>query len=127
MGVHTEAGILLTRALAPEPTAARFLGNRVSGSAPARGTGRRLAPTDVVPSAAAARREGGLIRELVVTESGVGFGVLLALGALDPADVMLGDCRAGDVAAVVAAGEPAPQPARTRQARVLAVAVAWAG
>ena len=125
MRAHTASGTLLTRALAPEPTAAGFFGNRMPGSAPARGTGKRVAPTDVAPSAAAGVRDGVLNGAVVVAAvRGVGFGALLVPGAVEAVDVVVVAVRAGDVAALRAAGEPAPQPARTRQTRAPAVAVA---
>ena len=48
MRAHTASGIGPVLALAPEPTAARFVGKRVCGSAPARGTGASLVLRGVV-------------------------------------------------------------------------------
>ena len=113
MRAHTAPGTAPARALAPEPTAAGFLGNRMRGWA-----GRRLALADVVVSG----RGGGLIRgAVVVVGRGRGFGVLLVL---DVVEVIVDVGRDDDVAGSVAAGEPAPQPPSTRQAMVLAVALA---
>ena len=119
MRAHTAPGTATAMALAPGPTAAGFLGNRVRGWAPA-GAGKRVALTDF-----AARRTGGVpIRSpVVVAGRGMGFGLLLVPDAVD---VMVEVARADEVAAPVAAEEPAPQPARRRQvsaAAVVAVAV----
>jgi len=53
----------------------------------------------------------------------MGFGLLLVPDAVD---VMVEVARADEVAAPVAAGEPAPQPARRRQVSAPAVVVAVA-
>ena len=118
MRAHTAPGTAPARALAPEPTAAGFRGNRVRGWAPACSAGSGPALREV-----AVRGRGGvLIRGAVlVAGRGMGFGVMLVL---DAAEVIVEVDRADEVAAPVAAGEPAPQPARARQAIVLAVAVA---
>jgi len=104
-------------ALAPGPTAAGFLGNRVRGWAPA-GAGKRVALTDF-----AARGTGGVpIRgPVVVAGRGTGLGLLLVP---DTVDVMVEVARADEVAAPVAAEEPAPQPARRRQVSAAAVVAA---
>jgi hypothetical protein len=85
------------------------------------GTGKSFALADV-----ASWGSGGVLirRGEVVAGRGAGFGGLVVRRAVDAVEVMVVAVRAGDVVALVAAGEPAPQPARTRQARVLAVAVA---
>ena len=123
MRAHTASGTLRTVALPPEPTAAGFFGNRIRGSAPARGTG---ASPDAVG----------------VMACGMDFQVLLALAAVEVmvevlVEVMVEvkvDVGRADVAVSVAvlivvsiaAGEPAPQPARRRQARLVTVATALA-
>ena len=119
MRAHTAPGTATAMALAPGPTAAGFLGNRVRGWAPA-GAGKRVALTDF-----AARGTSGVpIRgPVVVAGRGMGFGLLLVPDAVD---VMVEVARADEVAAPVAAGEPAPQPARRRQVSAPAVVVAVA-
>ena len=118
MRPHTASGTAPALALAPGPTAAGFLGNRMRGWAPAGGAGRGPAGT----GAAARGRESVLIRcALVAAGRGGGFDVLLALDAVE---VVVDTGRADEVAASLAAGEPAPQPARTRQVTVVVTVVA---
>jgi|GEM_PF-3450938 len=125
MRAHTGPEIKVTLALAPGPTAAGFLGNRVRGSAPACGTGGSL----VLPGGVA--RGGGdvgfgALRTLVVDFGWTGnmrrLLVVAVVGAVDVAAAVA--VRAEDVVASIAAGEPVPQPARTRQVSQPAVVVA---
>ena len=114
MRAHTASGTLRTVALAPEPTAAGFFGNRIRGSAPARATG---ASPDAVG----------------VMACGMDFQVLLALDAVEAMVEVKADVGRADVAVsvavlivvlivpLIAAGEPAPQPARRRQTRLVTV------
>lgn len=126
MRAHTAPGTATALALAPGPTAAGFRGNRVRGWAPA-GAGKRVALTDF-----AARGTIGVpIRgAVVVAGRGMGFGLLLVPDAVevvpDAVEVVVEVARADEVAAPVAAGEPAPQPARRRQVSAPAVVVAVA-
>lgn len=106
MRAHTAPGTVRTLALAPEPTATGFLGNRIRGSAPARGTGAR----PLIPGGIARGGEGVIVRDALVVAV---VGAVVAV-------------RAEDVVASLAAGESAPPPARTRQVRALAVMVALA-
>lgn len=123
MRAHTASGIGPVLALAPEPTAARFGGNRVCGSAPARGTGASLVLGGVV---AWVGDWVLVLDDVAVPGSGVG-GVLLALEVVD---IGVGVERVPVVLvlALLTAGEPAPQPARVsvraRQVRALAAVVA---
>ena len=116
MRAHTESGTGPALALAPDPTAARFVGNRIDGSAATGGTG----PSFVLAGGAACGGDGGLVLDAVAV---VGFG-LVDVVDVDPAvsEVI--------VLALLAGDEPAPQPARARarvrEVRALAAAVALA-
>jgi len=103
--------------LAPEPTAAWFVGNRIRGSAPASGTGASLVLVGVVACAG----DGALVLDAVAVVGAGVAGVVLELGVLDV------DRAAGvDLLALLAAGEPALQPARARLVRATAVVAALA-
>ena len=134
MRAHTAPGTARTLALAPKPTAVGFLGKRVGGSAPARGTGASLK----IPAGVACGGDAVLARDgAVVVVRGLGTGVLLVFGVVSgvmdvrPADDVPGPLvvavvdaaalRVADVAVSTAAGGPTPQPARTRQVRALVV------
>ena len=124
MRVHTACGTVPTLALAPGPTAAGLAGNRIRGSAPAGGAGASRVLSGGVACGGDDVR-GALVLDALVGEGGseVGFGIL---PAPDAVYVMAEVGPAGDVrgllgTASVAAGAPAPQPARRRQVRVPAV------
>jgi len=120
MRAHTASGTGWELALAPEPTAAWFVGNLIRGSAPASGTGVSL----VLAGAFAGAGDGALVRAPAVAVAVVGAGVegvVLELCALDverAARVELGT--------VLAAGEPALQAARARLVRATAMVAALA-
>lgn len=126
MRAHTESGTGPALALAPDPTAARFVGNRIDGSAATGGTG----PSFVLAGGAACGGDGGLVLDAVAV---VGFGLGTTIGLVDVVDV---DPAVSEVIvlALLAGDEPAPQPARARararvrvrEVRALAAAVALA-
>lgn len=116
MRAHTESGTGPVLALAPEPTAAWFVGKRRCGSAPARGTGASL----VLAGGVACVGDGVLRRDAVAV---VGFGVSGVPLVSDGVGIGVGvgvdvdRATAGLVPASPAVGEPAPHPARARQVR----------
>ena len=116
MRAHTESGTGPVLALAPEPTAAWFVGKRMCGSAPARGTGASL----VLAGGVACVADGVLRRDAVAV---VGFGVSGVPLVSDGVGIGMGvgvdvdRATAGLVPASPAVGEPAPHPARARQVR----------
>ena len=122
MRAHTESGTGPALALAPDPTAARVVGNRIDGSAATGGTG----PSFVLAGGAACGSDGGLVLDAVAV---VGFGLGTTIGLVDVVDV---DPAVSEliVLALLAGDEPAPQPARARararEVRALAAAVALA-
>ena len=120
MRAHTASGTGWELALAPEPTAAWFVGNLIRGSAPASGTGVSL----VLAGAVAGAGDGALVVAVAVAVAVVGAGaegVVLELCALDVE-------RAARVepVAVLAAGESALQAARARLVRATAMVAALA-
>jgi hypothetical protein len=118
MRAHTESGTGPALALAPDPTAARFVGNRIEGSAATGGTG----PSFVLAGGAACGGDGGLVLDAVAV---VGFGLGTTIGLVDVVDV---DPAVSEliVLALLAGDEPAPQPARARAVRAPAATVALA-
>lgn len=122
MRAQTESGTGTALALAPDPTAARFVGNRIDGSAATGGTGASFA----LAGGAACGDDGGLVLDTVAV---VGFGLGTTIGLVDVVDV---DPAVSEVIvlALLAGDEPAPQPARARarmrEVRALAAAVALA-
>jgi hypothetical protein len=122
MRAHTESGTGPALALAPDPTAARFVGNRTVGSAAIGGTGASV----VLAGSAACGGDGGLVIDAVAV---VGFELGTVIGLVDVVDV---DPAVSEVIelALLAGDEPVPQPARARakvrEVRALAAAVALA-
>ena len=116
MRAHTASGTGPELALAPEPTAAWFAGNRAFGSAPASGTRASVVFAGGVVWVGGG--DGVVARDPVAVAGVVGDGVLLAvhLVAVDPAAVGVGVLTSFET------GEPALQPARARarQVRMLA-------
>src|SRR5665647_3914297 len=105
MRAHTASGTGWELALAPEPTAAWFVGNLIRGSAPASGTGVSLVLAGVVE-----RAGDGVFVLAAVAVVGAGVeGVVLALGALD-----VDRAARVELLAVLAPGESALQAARAR-------------
>jgi hypothetical protein len=125
MRAHTESGTGPALALAPDPTAARFVGNRTVGSAATGGTGGTGA-SFVLAGGAACGGDGGLVIDAVAV---VGFELGTVIGLVDVVDV---DPAVSEVIelALLAGDEPVPQPARARakvrEVRALAAAVALA-
>jgi len=115
MRAHTASGTGRVVALAPEPTAAWFVGNLVRGSAPARGTGASLVLAGVVARVG----DGVLVVDAKAVVGAVVDGVVLALGVLD-----VDRAVRVDPLALLAAGEPALQPARARLVRAMAMVAA---
>src|SRR5674476_1524467 len=106
MRAHTASGTGWELALAPEPTAAWFVGNLIRGSAPASGTGVSL----VLAGAVAGAGDGALVLAVAVAVVGAGAeGVVLELRTLD-----VERAARVELVAVLAAGGSALQAARAR-------------
>jgi len=122
MRAHTASGTGWVLALAPEPTAAWFVGNLIDGSAPASGTGASLVLTGAVAGAGDGAPVLALAVAVAVAVVGSGEeGVVLALG-------VLGVERAArvELLAVLAPGRSALQAARARLATATAKVAALA-
>lgn len=122
---HNASGIAAAFALAPEPVAAWFAGNRVRGSAPARGTGASVVLPDGLPGNGVRRRVEAVVDFRVGGGEGlveVGFEV----GFEVEVEVEVEVGRAGVGVAVptsFAVGDPALQPLSARSASAPAAAV----
>ena len=116
MRAHTESGTGPVLALAPEPTAAWFVGNLIRGSAPASGTGVSLVRAGAVAGAG----DGALV--VAVAVAVVGAGAERVVLELCPLDVE----RAArvELVAVLAPSESALQAARARLVRATAMVAA---
>jgi len=118
MRAHTASGTGWELALAPEPTAAWFVGNLIRGSAPASGTGVSL----VLAGAVAGAGDGALVLAVAVAVVGAGAeGVVLELRTLD-----VERAARVELVAVLAAGGSALQAARARLVRATAMVAALA-
>ena len=116
MRAHTASGTGWELALAPEPTAAWFVGNLIRGSAPASGTGVSL----VLAGAVAGAVDGALVLAVAVVGAGA-EGVVLELRTLD-----VERAARVELVAVLAAGGSALQAARARLVRATAMVAALA-
>ncbi|HEY5181397.1 MAG TPA: hypothetical protein VIJ07_16765 [Dermatophilaceae bacterium] len=116
MRTHTTSGTGRVVALAPEPTAAWFVGNLIRGSAPASGTGAKL-----LAGVVACVADGAFVRDAVAVVGAGVEGVALALGVLDV------DLAArAERLSVLAPGEPALQATRARLVTATAMVAARA-
>src|SRR5689334_10304815 len=115
MRAQTESGTRATEALAPEPTAGSFFGNRTVGSAPARGTGAS-ATTGFGAGLGAVVVRDGFGRPVVVVGAGFVVEVLVVVGGAVLVVLLVAVEEATEVGAAESPGSPA-QATRARHTR----------